>query len=268
MEGIEPLQAIPSTAPRAGNTTKGKRIMTHTRVNHPINLYNGKQVPETGLDRLAILGWKGNVKVGRVAHATRCLSIPVWTPVLHGDDSIYVDILIDRMETLQNMKAQIYATEMMESNNGVCNDIPAYLLDPANILEEWLIEQEERESGNRGKLSQVQIKAWFANNLQSLIVESYAANKGWLADGYNMSAEELKQAEQVANNYRAILEKLSSPVVPKEVTIKVATSAKAALGLLGKDNNDPIARKLGKKLDRIIEPPKAIAIELDDSFLS
>jgi len=231
--------------------------MAHTRINHPVGLWTGKQQPETALDRLVVLGWKGNKTTGREAHSARCFSIPTWIPNLTGDDRQYIDMLVDAMEERQRLTAHAYVTEVLNRGD-VCNDIPAALLEPSAILADFEMEQEQGDS-NRGKISAAQIGAWFTATLDPLVQASVAAKNGWLEDSYTMTEADAKKLKQVANNYRATLEKLAAP--KPMVDINTGLALQKAMALL--ESEDGISRKLAKKIDRIINPPVTEEITLD-----
>ncbi len=237
--------------------------MAHIRTAHPVMLYiAGKSQPETGLDRLVVLTWKGNKTTGREAHSARCLSVPVWTPRLDGDDKHFSDLLVDAVETRQKAKAHAYVTNMLETNGGVCNDIPADVLSPETILADFFAEESDSDS-SRGKLSGAQIGAWFKEVLQPLMEAHLADKSGWLADGYQMSEEQAKKLSQAANGYRACMERLASPT-PK-VDVPTAKQLLKAVELLGGDSDrDMVARKLARKIEVIINPPveKVVTLEM------
>lgn len=231
--------------------------MAHTRTHHPIRLWTGKQVAESPLDRLVVLSWKGNKTTGREAHSARCISIPNWTPNLEGKDIAFVDLLIDAMEERQRLAAHAFVTESL-GRGDMCNDIPAAMLDPDEMLKQFEIEQEEGD-GKRGKISSAQIGAWFNDVLGPLVQHSVAVKQGWLADGYDMTEDNAKKLQQVANNYRATLEKLAAP--KPSVDVNTGLALQKAMSLL--ESEDGISRKLMKKIDRIINPPVTEDIALD-----
>ena len=236
--------------------------MAHIRTHHPVSLYIAdKSKPETSADRLVRLGWKSNEKTGRVAHSARCFSIPVWQPDLSGNDKAYLDILVEAVELRQNQMAHKYVTQMLELNNGVCNDIPAELLTPEAVLIQFNSEEASGDS-SRGKLSGDQIGNWFNEKISGLFIEAVAEKKGWTAEGYQVSEKQLKELEQTANCYRATLQKLAAPT-PK-VDVSTAKQLRKAVELLGDGRkNDVIARKLETKLEAIINPPEEAKITLD-----
>jgi hypothetical protein len=224
--------------------------MAHVRTAHCVSLYiAGKSQPELPNDRLVKLGWKSNEKEGRKAHSARCFSVPMWQPNLSGPDVAFLPMLIETVEDWQDKTAHTYVTMMLAENDGVCNDIPADLLDPRNILAAFMEEQEK--STERQRLSGDQIKAWYNENLSELVQLRVIETKGWTEP----SAEQVKQAEQAANQYRAVLEKLAAP--SPSVTIDTAKAVQTALRLYGADNiaRDSVASKLEAKLERIINPP-------------
>lgn len=235
--------------------------MAHTRTHHPIRLWTGKQQTETGLDRLVILSWKGNKTTGREAHSARCVSIPMWTPELSGPDKDFVDILVNAVELRQKATAHAYVTNMLETNGGVCNDIPAELVSPQAILSAFLAE--DTEDNSRGKLSGEQIGGWFVEKLEGLIHMSIATSKGWLEDGYQMSPEEEKKLKQASAGYKATLERLAAP--QPRVDISTAKALRKAVELLGDAREmDTIARKLERKLEAIINPSKENDFSLEE----
>jgi hypothetical protein len=234
--------------------------MAHTRTNHPLSLYDAnKSKPETAIDRLVVLSWKGNTKTGRVAHATRCFSLPSWTPQLSGDDRDYVEILIEAVFQRQKATAHKYVTEILDEA-GICNDIPASLLEPSAILTAFL--DEENEDTSRGKLSGEQIAAWYEDKLAPLVSYTISEKQGWLVDGYQMTKEQEKTVMQASNGYRATLARLAAPQPKVEITL--AKQLQFALGLLGTKEceTDIVARKLGRKLEAIINPPAESLITL------
>ena len=170
-------------------------------------------------------------------------------------------MLIATVETHQNTTAHKYVTEWLDSNAGVCNDIPATLLDPDAILEAFLAA--DSEDSSRGKLSIEGIKAWFELTLKDVLMAGIANKRGWLDDGYQLTAEQEKGLEQSAAGFRATLEKLSLPV-PK-VNIATALQLKKAVELLGESRKmDSIAMKLERKLDGIINPPVERQVSLEE----
>lgn len=235
--------------------------MVHVRTAHPVGMYTPKSKPETSLDRLVVLSWKGNTKTGREAASARCFSVPIWQPDLSGNDKDFMEILIDAVEQRQKQVAHKYVSEMLESNRGVCNDIPASLLEPKNILALFL--NEDSDDGSRGKLSGEQIKIWFQEVLSPVIQAKIADTKGWLVDGFNMTVEQVKSLEQASNGYRATMERLAAPQ-PK-VDVNTAKQLQKAIELLGEvRESDMVARKLDRKLEAIINPPedKVVSLEL------
>jgi hypothetical protein len=237
--------------------------MVHVRTHHPISMYiAGKSKAVESGDRLIVLGWKSNEKTGRKAHSARCFPIPQWQPELTGKDADFVEMLVDAVEQRQKLAAHSWITEQLDINNGVCNDIPASMLEPRTILSQFLDEQENDES--RGKLSAAQIGVWFNEKLASLVMMTIATKKGWLEDSYQMTVEQEKQVEQATNGYRAVLERLASP--KPVVTIEMATQLKKAVELLPEADRcmDVVARKLDRKLVSIINPPAEKQISLMD----
>lgn len=236
--------------------------MTHVRTYHPIALYDAKKsVAESAADNLVILGWKGNEKQGRVGHLARCFPCPKWFPELMGDDKEFLDILVDAVEARQKLTAHKYVTEMLDRGEK-CLEIPAYLLEPRQILADF---QEEQENGDgRGKkLSSLEIKVWFQEKLAETVQMQIANAKGWLEDGFQMSPEQLKSCEQTSNLYRSLMEKLASPA-PK-IEVRNAIQLQRAIGWLGSEGEkDMIAIRLGRKLESIINPPKEKEVFLDD----
>lgn len=223
--------------------------MAHTRTRHPLSLWTGKQVAETGLDRLVVLTWKGNEKTGRVAHSARCFSVPRWTPELDGKDKAFVEMLVDTVEQKQKATAHKYVTEFMASNNNVCNDIPAEILEPNKILADWL--EEDNDDGSRGKLSGDAIGAWFTDVLSDMVMASMADKNGWMDQGYQLTDAQTKTLKQNANSFRVTLERLAAP--QPNVNIETAKVLKKAVDLLG-DTKDTVAKKLDRKLDAILNP--------------
>lgn len=234
--------------------------MAHVRKNHPVMLWTGKQTAETGLDRLCKLTWKGNSSTGRVAHSARCLSIPVWQPNLSGDDAAFLPMLIDALEQRQNKIAHAYVTMMLDTNNGVCNDIPADILEPAVILADFM--SEESEDGSRGKLSGDQIKAWFDDRLREVVQYKIASNQGWMEEGYTISSDDERKLNQTANQYRELLTRLAAP--KPNVDIKSAKVLQSAIDLLGDAKNaDSVAIKLQSKITNILNPKdEVITLEM------
>jgi hypothetical protein len=233
----------------------------HVRNAYPVSMYiAGKSRTEQPGDRLIHLVWKSNTKEGRVAHSSRCLSVPMWQPLLTGEDTAFLDMLRDAFEDRQNKIAHRYATMMLDSNGGVCNDIPAEYLAAETVLADF-IEEQERDS-TRGKLSGDQIKEWFEVTLRPLIEAKIAENNGWMEAGFQMTTEHEKKVRQVASGYRATMEKLAAPKPNME--IKTAKQLMKAVDLLPTIQNDPVGMKLKGKIDRILNPPAEEAITLAD----
>lgn len=226
--------------------------MAHVRKNHPLSLYiSGKSKPESGLDRLIVLGWKSNTKTGREAHSARCFSVPMWSPKLEGEDKGFIELLVSAFEERQRKTAHTWVTEFLDTNGGVCNDIPAEILEPNKILSDFLSEDSE-DGGSRGKLSGDAIGAWYTEKLAPMVMLAVAEKKGWMVEDYQMTAEQEKQIQQTSNNYRSLLERLAAPS-PK-VDISTAKALRKAVELLG-EAKDIIATKLDRKLEAIINPP-------------
>jgi len=235
--------------------------MVHVRTRHPVSLWTGTQKPETNADRLIILGWKSNEKVGRKAHSARCISVPLFQPSLGSDGEKWSDILIDAVEKMQKEIAHEYVTECLNANGGVCNDIPADLITPDAVLKRFN-EQEAGEDSSRGKITGEQIKGWFSETLQPFVVKKLAENAGLLADNVEFTEEQLKEIQQQANLYRSTLERLAAPV-PK-IDVQTAKTLKKAVELLPVEQRetDAVAKKLGKKLEAIINPPEHKIVSL------
>jgi hypothetical protein len=234
----------------------------HTRNSHAISLYNPqKSRPETGLDRLVILGWKSNTKEGRIAHATRCFSLPMWSPELLGKDIGFIEILVSAVEEIQRKIAHEYVGKLLD-NGEMAVEIPAYLVAPSAALARYIEEQEE--SSGRGKLSGEQIGKWYQEKLADLVGMNIMERYGWMKEEYRMNEEDNKKLQQGVNGYRAVLERLANPV--PRIEVSAAKQLVAALGLLGKEagSSDQIARKLGRKLDSIINPVQEKGISLVD----
>jgi hypothetical protein len=224
-------------------------------------MWTGKQGTELPGDRIVVLGWKGNTKTGREAHSARYISIPQWFPVLNGEDKDFVDILIDAVEMRQKATAHKYVTMMLETNGGVCNDIPAELLEPRQILAEFLSEESDSDS-SRGKLNAKQIETWYEETLSHLVMLAIAEKSGMITlESKELTKEQEKKLEQMSNGYCAVLARLAAPT-PK-VNISEAKQLKMAIELMGdaKDTNI-IARKLERKLETIINPPEEKQISL------
>lgn len=236
--------------------------MAHVRTHHPVSLYIAdKSKPETSADRLVRLGWKSNEKTGRVAHSARCFSIPIWQPDLSGNDKAYLDILVEAVELRQNQMAHKYVTQMLELNNGICNDIPADILSPEAVLAQFNSEEASGDS-SRGKLSGDQIKVWWEDKVSTIFQATVAEKKGWLVEGYQASEQQVKELEQTANCYRATLQKLAAPT-PK-IDLATAKQLRKAIELIGEERKqDVVARKLDAKLEMIINPPEESRITLD-----
>ncbi len=232
--------------------------MAHIRTNHPIRMWTGKQEPETALDRLVVLTWKTNKETG-IHHSARCFSVPMWSPQLMGQDTGFIDMLIEAFEARQKAIAFEYVTKMLDTNGGVCNDIPAAILEPQAVLAHFIAENEEND-GSRGKLSSKQIAEWFEATLKPLVQVKIMEVKGWGENGNQITEEQLKKLDQSANGYRATLEKLASPKVT--ITVDTARMLQNAVNLLGNEK-DIIARKLDKKLERIINPPQESIVTLE-----
>jgi hypothetical protein len=235
--------------------------MTHVRTSYPLTPYNGKQVPEQPGDRLVVLTWKSSEKTGKIAWPSVCFSVPSWVPELIGADCEYLPMLIASFEARQKSIAFQYATEML-GKDGRCMDIPADTVSNDVVLLDFIEEQEKDE--HRGKLSEEQIKTWFAQTMEPMLIIKLAEAKNWIADGYEMSEQEHKKLKQSAANYRALLQKLAAPT--PDVTTDTAKQLKHALNSCGVVDGqlDQIANKLNKKLDKIINPMRqAPAIALD-----
>lgn len=232
--------------------------MAHIRTHHPISMYiAGKSTAQHG-DRLITLSWKGNKTTGREAHSARCFPIPQWIPNITGPDAKFLEMLVDTVEQRQKQVAHAYVTMMLDTNGGVCNDIPADMVSPEAILAAF--EMEDAEDGSRGKLSAEQIGSWFTERLAPLVMLKVMENKGWDVEP-SLTSEQEKQLQQSANSYRAVLQRLAAPQ-PK-VDVNTATMLKKSVELLGEErNNDTTARKLSKKLDIIINPPDSAEISL------
>lgn len=233
----------------------------HIRSNYSISMYiAGKSHTEQPGDRLIHLVWKSNTKEGRVAHSSRCLSVPMWQPLLTGEDTNFLDMLRDAFEDRQNKIAHRYVTTMLDSNGGVCNDIPVEYLAPETVLADFIEEQET--ATNRGKLSGDQIKEWFEVTLRPLIEAKIAENNGWMEAGFQMTEEHEKKVRQIASGYRATMEKLAAP--KPLVEMKTAKQLMKAVDLLPSITSDPVGMKLKGKIDRILNPPVEEMISLAD----
>jgi hypothetical protein len=233
----------------------------HIRQAYPVRLWTGKQGTELPGDRIIVLSWKGNTKTGREAHSARYISIPEWSPDLTGNDKAYVELLIDAVEMRQKLTAHKYVTMMLEKNGGVCNDIPMELIEPKQILADFLSEESDSDS-SRGKLNAEQIMSWYKENLSHLVMLAIAEKSGMITlESKELSKEQEKKLEQMSNGYQAVLSRLAAPT-PK-VNISEAKQLKMAIELLGdaKDTHN-IARKLERKLDNIINPPEEKQISL------
>jgi hypothetical protein len=232
-------------------TPNGVSKMTYQRSSYAISLYNpSKSRPESGLDRLVVLGWKGNKETGRVGHNARCFSMPMWVPELQGKDSGFTEILITAVEEIQRKIAHEYVGKELDRGYA-CVEIPSYLVAPEACLSRFIEEQEE--SSGRGKLSGVQIENWYKEKLGDLVAINIMERYGWMKEDYKMNEADNKQLEQGVNGYRAVLSRLANPV--PNIEIKAARKLVEALELLGNEGkNDPVARKLGRKLDGIINP--------------
>ena len=228
----------------------------HVRKNHPVSLFTGKNKAETSADRLVKLVWRSSEKSGKVAHSTRCFSIPVWQPVIEGNCEAYTAMLVDTVGKLQRKIAQTYVENMLDTNGGVCNDIPADILTPEACLAYF----EENDTGeDSGRLNKAMIAEWFNDNLNDKLMNVLGTVKGYISDdGSQMTAEQLKELQQSAATYRATMEKLAAPKPGLTVSI-----AKTLATALGHAENDGMKVRLVKKLDTIINPPAEKQVTLD-----
>ena len=221
----------------------------HTRENYPVSLYVPNKKPELSGDILIKLVWKSSEKAGRVAPSSRCLSVPCFQPAMGEGFEDYEDMLVAVFEETQKKIAHAYVSEMLATNNGVCNDIPAHLLSPAAVLEYF---NATNETLNDKRLSGEKIKEWFESTLNEPLMLRIAETKDWIKEGFNLTEDHMKQLRQSAAGYRATLEKLAAPT-PK-VDIATAKVLKKAVELVPEDarSNDVVAKQIVKKLDRII----------------
>lgn len=236
--------------------------MAHVRTRHPVSMKTDKSQPEQPNDRLVTLVWKSNEKAGRVAHSTRCFSVPMWQPDISGPDRAFIDMLVEAVELRQNAKAHKYVTELLNAGNA-CLDIPADILEPSAILADYELEQASGE-GSRGKLSGEQIAAWFDAILRDTVEAGIAEKQGWLEPSYELTDDNMKKMKQVANGFKACMAKLAAPQ-PK-VDINTAKALQKAVDLLPSEarKKDIIAIKLTKKLDAIINPAIDFGGNLED----
>lgn len=234
------------------------------RKNYQVSNYvAGKSKVENATDRLLVLTWKGNKTTGREAHSARCISVPGWVPQLAGEDREFIDMLIDAFQERQKKIAHTYVSEWLDQagNNGMCNTIPADVISPESVLENF--QNEDVEDGSRGKLSSDQIKGWYEEKLKEVVIFTLASKKGWMVDSYQLTEAEEKQLVQASNGYRATLERLAAP--SPRVDMNTAGMLKRAVELLPVQDreNDLVARKLVRKLDAILCPKKESEITLD-----
>lgn len=232
----------------------------HVRKYHGVMPYDpNKSQPESGMDRLVVLWWK-KTKDNPNPHATHCFSCPKWYPVLQGQDAIFADMLVEKVEELQNKTAHKFVTEALDSGM-TCPQIPAELLDPQTILAAWREEQEN--SRGKSKLTTEEVTAWFTAELRELVMFALAEKKGWMQEGYQISQEQEKQLSQFAAGYGALYGKLTAP--KPAVDKKYLEPLKNALELLPEDKkaSDAVARKLAAKIDRMMtEGNEEITLEM------
>ena len=220
----------------------------HIRTKHPVMLLTDKSQPETNADRLVILRWKGNKETGRVAHSARCFSVPIWQPALSGTDHHYLPMLVEAFNERQRQIAHKYVTAELDRNGGVCNDIPADLLEPAKVLEDW--EADETDTDSRGKLSAEAINAWFDARLSDVLQLALLARMTFAPE--LSEDQQVAKIKQSANNYKKLLAMLAAP--SSSVTIDQAKLLNKAIQLLPNEvkPQDAVYGKLNKKLTGII----------------
>lgn len=230
--------------------------MTYVRKSYVVTLWTGSQKPEQNGDRLVVLSWKGNSKTGRKAHSARCFSVPMFQPSCVPEYREYEEMLVDAFEGWQKKIAHEYVSGVLEKGEN-CLEIPAELLSKESVRKYFEAETGESEGSSRGKLSGEQIAGWFNAKMKDVIIAKVAEGKGWMEEGYELSEKELKVCEQAANGYRVVMEKLAAPS-PK-VEKKAAEALKKAIELVGSEEeivngDDGVAKKLWKKIDRILNP--------------
>lgn len=223
-----------------------------------VSLYDPKRsIPESNNHWLAKLVWKSNEKAGRQAHASRCLSIPVWQPKLAGEDRDFLDMLIEYVQEKQKQAAHAYVTKLLDEGKEATT-IPSEVVNPATILSAWQEEQSASDE-SRGKLSGKEIKTWFKDQLEGLVIQAFAEKKGYSLETIN--EDQLKKLEQLSNGYAAMFEKLAAP--KPDIKREVVESMVVVADLLPSDrlDFDPIFRKVKNKLDKMNKPEETISLE-------
>lgn len=233
-------------------------VDAYRRPDHPVHLATTKNAPELPTDNLIRLVWKSSEKKGRTAHASRNVSIPIWQPNLGGKDSDYLVLLVEKVAELQKLAAHAWVTAELDSGNTV-HFIPGEIVDPRNVLEAWLTDQ---ESENKGMISAAQVETWYLTRLQDIVMTRIAAKNGFLREGYVPTDNENKRLAQTSRNYLSVLSRLAAPM-PK-IDSNMAEALLSAINLIPKSDldSDYMAGRLLSKLSRLAKP-KEEKIQLD-----
>lgn len=225
-----------------------------------VNLLNGKSVDEVVCKagyRIVRLGWKGNAKEGRVAHAARYVEIEKVGFRLEGPDLQFVPMLQDAFAEHQKMMLHRYVTEQLD-RFGECVTVPAEKFSKDAVFADWDSEASEDAGSSRGKLSKDAILVWYERELSEAVAVKLIENAmsaGSLSE--TASDAELERFQRQAVNYGKVLALLASP--KPAVTVEQGKMLSKALDLApacktGNASSDPVIVKLRKKLDVVMNP--------------